>query len=448
MTLNFAWWYDTPDGPKCTRGQLLACLDIASLCFLGFEIVGRKNESYRAADVWAAFGKVMRDVGKPRHGMQLEGNIWQGNHIKGSILGGEQEAGSEEDEVLPAKTRVGGMAHLGVRMARSYMPKTKAIEARFNFLQNLMSHLPGNLGRSHITDKFTRAWSTFDRCRRGAEDPREHLPHISEMADAVQAAMDACNREPVETDAGDWIPAMQFEAAVQAKPLEKISDDFGWIFAREKKVVTLRGRKQSMAISIGGTAGDAKRWFGHASLQLVTPDNAKVMVLYDPLQTAGKAVILSADSRVLRVGEREISLGDTICVAKQLAESPKIKIGDGGEFVNRDIRKECADLVRTEYRSLAGPKATRRKIGEAYHGNGNAAQVASVGDTQVRLPDSMPREDICEEVATPARGGRGGIGKAPAEPCARGWLTEAQRADAMAGLFGDATTTDKEEIIF
>jgi hypothetical protein len=211
-------------------------------------------------------------------------------------------------------------------------------------------------------------------------------------------------------------------------------------------VVTLRGRKQSMALSIGGTAGDAKRWFGHASLQLVTPDNAKVMVLYDPLQTAGKAVILSADSRVLRVGEREISLGDTICVAEQLAEAPKIKNGPGGEFVNREIRKECADLVRTEYRSLAGPKASRRKIGEAYHGNGNAAQVASIGDTTVRLPDPLPRD----EPAPVSRGGRG-MGAADREPapCARGRLCDAERAELERLAYGlPEERAAEEEIIF
>lgn len=421
MTANFGWWRENPHGASAsakaygvevTRGQLLAGLDYASLAFLDFELLSREGESYRSADVWAMMGKMFRGTGMPRRGVVLEGGIWQGKDLHGvklNRLGREtREEMVDPEKPVPDLSRIGGLRHLGVRAHRSWGPKTKPIEGRFDFLQGMMEGIPGNLGRFRDQEREHR---NFVRCKMGYADPRDHLPHQSEMAESIARAMEACNSEPVEGRHIRGIPRALFEAACAAAPLSRVPREMGWIFARDKRVVTLPAN--GMVKLSGTTTGGAwTRYFRAPELSMIPVANPSLLVLFDPLETDGDAYILNADLKSWEQDGRTIRRGDFVCVAGQMAESPAIVVGGGYKDGNIATRKEIRDAVRGEYRSLGLGGGVARRIAEHYDGQGRAARVEAEGEAAAvtsRPARPAPQPEQALPVRTPRRAGLAGL---------------------------------------
>ena len=400
MTINFAWWSPWPladcecsrrYGVKVTRGQLLVCMDLVSLSFLHFALIARKGESYQANDIWAEYGRIFRTIGKPRKSIIHEGGHWTSSHIHGKKV---ELVGMDED------MRIGGLRALGIRADRCWTAKTKPIEARFDFLQNLMSELPGNLGRAREGEK---EWKIYNRCSAGTLDPRDYLPSQTQMADKIQEIMIRANREPL-TGRVRGIPEDLWEASIAKCPLLLPPADMGWIFARDARAVTLPS-KPPIRFRAPKTNGQEEIYFDHECLLLVTVDHLKVIVHFDPLETSGDAVIISADPRSFNlppIGDcpaRTVRAGQVLCVARRILASARVSdVVDG----NVEFTKNKVAAVRSEKRRITSNKSRATKFAEAYDGFGNAGSLEVSGDDQPETKQLLNPRPI-REPALPAR---------------------------------------------
>lgn len=423
MTANFAWWTPWPHrdcesskryGVKVSRGQCLATMDVGSYCFLGFDLLVRKGESYQANDIWASWGRLFRAVGMPRRRFVLEGSNWQSKQLHGEKVA----PGSINEDA-----RIGGLQSLGVGTVRSWTSKTKDIEHRFNFLQTVMDSQPGNLGRFRDGE---REWNTYNRCIAGAIDPRKYLPSQDQLADAIAEAMRRCNYEPVDGRKVRGIPAILFDESVAAMPLAKPDPKMGWVFSRDVKTITApsNGLIQTYFKHTGG-----RRYlhFSAPELLLLPLEHTKLQLCFDPLETGGNAVILSADARPFELNGHKISTGDFICVADYVAESPMLS---NRADANIELTREKNNAVRAAYRTITGGKTQLQRMTEAYDGFGQA----------VRVTNGMAPADFVTPARKSSPTGRAGI-SAPAMPAPeRGGGPAAIRpaaADAdAAALFG------------
>jgi hypothetical protein len=392
MTVNFGWWTPWPFadcecsrkwGVKVTRGQLLATIDLVSLKFLHFALLVRNGESYRANDIWAEYGRIFRGVGLPRKEIIHEGGNWESKHIHGHKI---EIAGADEE------LRVGGIARLGVKTTRSWSPKTKPIESRFDFLQTAMEGLPGNLGREK---EGRKEWQIYNRCAAGIIDPRAKLPSQREMADKIAELMAFLDGEPM-TGRVKGVPDEIWNASITAKPLRTPPPDMGWVFARDARLLTIPA-KGPLKCKFKQTSGDEELCFD-ATEFIFLPRGLKVMAHFDPLETAGEAVLISADTRSFELPPmdgrppRQVRMGDVVCVARRADSSPRSSdVADA----NSIAQKAKATAVRTESRRIDANKSRATKMAEAYDGFGQAMRVESNGEAcgtaAAALPMAPPR---------------------------------------------------------
>ena len=152
MSVNLPFWFESPFGTDRLAErhgvglgrQSLCAMDIASGKWLGFELIGRPRDAYRAEDILRFLRRLFTEYGTPRRGLRLERGIWQSKRLTGYAV---TDGGAAEEEVQrpgmdePERERiVGGIEALGIRVQYVHSPKAKGfIESGFNFLQAVMS---------------------------------------------------------------------------------------------------------------------------------------------------------------------------------------------------------------------------------------------------------------------------------------------------------------------
>lgn len=403
MTANFAYWTPWPfgdsesskrHGVKVTRGQLLAAMDLASMKFIHFDLIVRNGESYQTNDIWAEYGRIFKTIGMPRNEIIHEGGHWEGRQIHGQKVTGPD-----------AEMRIGGLQALGITATRSWTPKTKPIEGRFDFLQNLMEGLPGNLGRAREGGK---EWKIFNKCAAGTLDAREYLPSQSQIADKIMEIMMFANGEPLG-GRQRGTPNDLWDAAMAARPLQKLNPTMGWVFARDSRHLTLPS-KPPIKCRFQRTDGGRDLYFDDPCLLLIPHKKLKVMIHFDPLETEGEAVVVNSDLRSFDLpahsgqARRTIRPGDVICVARRVHESARINpAGDS----NLRLTKEKVNVVRTEVRSILGGKQRPVRMAEAYNGFGDAARLQQGGGGHAAAMPEMSAPVRRAPAITPARSSRG-----------------------------------------
>jgi len=152
MSVNLPFWYESPFGTDKLAErhgvgigrQSLCAMDIASGKWLGFELIGRPRDAYRAEDILRFLRRLFTEYGLPRRGLRLERGIWQSKRMTGYTVsdsgaaeGPVERPGMDEQE----KERVvGGLQALGIEIRYVHTPKAKGfIESGFNFLQSVMA---------------------------------------------------------------------------------------------------------------------------------------------------------------------------------------------------------------------------------------------------------------------------------------------------------------------
>jgi hypothetical protein len=91
MSVNYPFWFDNPFGSdKLAKAhgvgigrQSLCAMDLASCKWLGFVLIGRPRDAYRAEDILRFCRRLFQEYGLPRRGLRLERGIWQAKKIQG-----------------------------------------------------------------------------------------------------------------------------------------------------------------------------------------------------------------------------------------------------------------------------------------------------------------------------------------------------------------------------
>jgi len=342
MSNNFLCWVPWPyGGDPCSdkygvrvaRGQNLLAIDVASLFFFSFNFLIRLRDSYRADDIWEWIGRTYADVGKPRIGERWERGTWQARKLRGddALI----EAGHTDDKI-----RLGGMASLGLKVIISQSPTTKIIENRFNFLQRVMSTIPGQIGRTRGgMERETKIWM---QCQRGERDPREYFLSAEENTQRIEQSLTYCNNEPVEGAIYNGVPAQIWYEAVAARPLERLNPESSWLFARDKR--TVQADRSHIMIRYTNPQGDRSAWWFHHP-ELREFQGLKIHVYFDEYTPSAGAVLVVAEGR--RAGR--------ILSGAQLVEGcPQFSLAPGSIMTDREAverKKRHMNAVRSEYRA-------------------------------------------------------------------------------------------------
>lgn len=151
MSVNLPFWYESPFGTDKLAErhgvgigrQSLCAMDIASGKWLGFELIGRPRDAYRAEDILRFLRRLFGEYGLPRRGLRLERGIWQSKRMTGYAV--SETAAAEVVAERPGMDEperervVGGIKSLGIQVQYVFTPKAKGfIESGFNFLQAVM----------------------------------------------------------------------------------------------------------------------------------------------------------------------------------------------------------------------------------------------------------------------------------------------------------------------
>lgn len=173
MSLNQPFWFeadpqDFAGDPLAQRygkslgRQSLWAMDVRSGKWLGFELIGRRRDAYRAEDILRFLRRLFTDHGLPRRGLRLERGIWRSNKVLGVKVDAKERAALDpelaallavmgEDYERPEMAEddkqalVSGLASLGLEVVHAWTPKQKGlIEGGFNFLQRNINMAVGH----------------------------------------------------------------------------------------------------------------------------------------------------------------------------------------------------------------------------------------------------------------------------------------------------------------
>ncbi len=344
MSNNFLCWIPWPwGGDPCSdrygvrvaRGQNLLMIDVASLFFTSFNFLIRARDSYRADDIWQWIVHTYRDIGLPRIGERWERGTWAAKRLRG-----DQEALIEAGHT-DEHARLAGMAALGLRVIESQSPTTKIIENRFNFLQRIMATIPGQIGRKR--GEFERATKVWTACKAGYQDPRKHFLGYEECCDKIEESLAYVNAEPVEGYVYSGIPAQLWSDGIEAEPLQKLAEEKGYLFARDRREITAA----KCHVLVRHTRDDKSRgawWFHHPDLYRF--EGERIAVYFDRYAVESGATLVCLTGRK---SGTVIGHGDLISGCPQFALTNGFS--EAGDGLRR--RRQMMDAVIGEARTYS-----------------------------------------------------------------------------------------------
>jgi len=233
MSLNQPYWFDWPYGgdPLSDKfgvrlgRQMLAACDVASGRWLGFDLIGRVRDAYRAEDIIRFMGRICRTGGIPRLGKRLERGAWAAKAVRG-VTGANDE---KEQETLASVRELVDLHYV-------YSPHSKGvIEGSFDMLQTILSLSGIQIGRTR--GEYERTTQMMLACSAGRKHPAEcGFRHINEMADTVWKAMEQANARPKLGRLLQGIPNEKWEQSVGIEPLQTVPDSHAHLFLPVKQI--------------------------------------------------------------------------------------------------------------------------------------------------------------------------------------------------------------------
>lgn len=383
MTSNVLVWREDPGrmGFIIGQPQILPVLDIGSLRWLNVRVIMRQGGQYSGDDVWGLYGDVFDTFGLPAEGIVSEFGHWQSNRVLGYKTG------------LSYEDRVGGLASLGVKLIKSYDPRTKIIETRFNQLQHVMDACPGVAGRDQRTELSETVKRHLQECKSGKRHPSEVFLHVSKFADHVQGCMAEMNHErqdgmvlrgesPLEKWAND-------NGSNTVRP---IADSAKWLYRSAMNPVKIT--RNGVRVHQGSGAKMMPYYYDNP--ELLTPrQGQKVHVFWNDHNPDAAAIILGPDGTDPK---KRVFLG----VAKRVQQLGRFS-GTPEQLDAELARKKAAMLyARTELRAIDEHLHVRRP---AVPADASAVQIgqaiaasAERVETKQREVAQMKREIAAAEV--------------------------------------------------
>jgi len=340
MTSNVLCWLEWPNaqGWRIVQAQILPVLDVGSLRWLNVRVIARDGGQYTADDIWGLFGDVFDTFGLPNDGFLLEGGHWQSNKVRGA------KTDLADDE------RIGGLEGLGLKMRRSYDPRSKHIEMMFNHFQTEVDRVTGYAGRDQRKQLPEAVKKQVALCKGGHNHPREFFLHISQYATHCQDVMASMNHERREGQILKGESALE-KWANDNPQLRAIPPECRWMYRSDRNIVQVT--KNGLRITQGSGAKQLVHYFDAPFL--VPRKGTKVVVFWNSGNPDADAIVIDhASGRYLGAAPAVPRLGRFSATPAELEAEAK--------------RKQAAmHYARTEMRSIQ-PELARRHAPVPYDG--------------------------------------------------------------------------------
>jgi len=369
MTVNTPWWVEWPyGGDPCSdkfgvrvgRGQLIAWRDIASGRWLGFTLIMRWKDSYRAVDIMQSCGRVFAAVGTPRRALRFERGIWESKKIEGVPL-------FKDDGTFDR--RFGGLSELGFEIARTVSPKGKMIEQGFDPLQKVMGTFGVQVGR--YRGEFEQATKDLTACQAGHKDPRHcAFLHINELVARLEQAFGYLNSKRIRGYQVKGVPdELWLRHVNNDAPLNPLPREKEWIFLPDYFERQVRAGCVLVDKQINGQDLTPLQFEVADFVAAGLCEGFRLIGFYDSAQPALGAWLFNNEDSTRNISNWP--LGHFIGVAPYVNLAPQFCVGVGEHSPDTPARKRYCDAVRSAFVALGvfGRKAARTD--EASDGNGN-----------------------------------------------------------------------------
>jgi hypothetical protein len=334
MTANVYVWVEWPNekGWLLIRPQILAALDCGTLMWINIRAIIRPKGQYNKDDVWGLVGDLLDHQGKPG-AFLFEGGTWQSNVVKG------HKTGLDDD------SRFGGLQSLGIKLFRSFQPRSKPIEMAFNQLQYAADNCKGYCGREEKNDCPEAVKRAQYLCESGKAHPREFFLHLSQYTTHIETQMQLLNTErndgqilrgKGETPADAWL------ATLDPSIDRKIPDNAKWMYRAAYNIETVRANGVCVTVKSGKYA--VRYWYDNReALQPII--GRRVAVFWNDYDPDADAVILLLD--------KKNGLDGFHCVAPRIANIGRFNASKEQLRAEAQRKALSAQLARTESRALA-----------------------------------------------------------------------------------------------
>jgi hypothetical protein len=370
---NQPFLYKCPHTGSILLGrQILACRDLCSPKWLGFDHIGRPADAYRGEDIVRTLERLFRAWGRPRR-LRLERGSWESSFVHGI-------------EVPGMAARWGDLRDL-CQIDHVFKSKGKGtIESGFNVLQKWLGHTGTDLGRHR--GEFEEATKRLRQLQTTNVDP-ESLGFLTQEQSGIlhHAAGELINSRPMARQhlGGERVSPDDLTARLgwHTTPWH---DDHAWYFLPYKALRTVRGGCVRTSHAASGWPQLHFQINGQRD-GIYCENGHQILIAYDPARPDLGCRVCNADlSARNRSGWR---MGQVLIpAAPVLSDAPQFAAA-GVLSPHLPGRKKAAAAAATSFRAIMaaagtpGPAATKEAA--AFDGKGSHA---TAGD--IARPDAPP----------------------------------------------------------
>lgn len=388
MSVNQPFHVELPDGTHLLSRQGLYARDVKSGRWLGFDLVARPREAYRAEDILRFLRKLMFIYGKFSV-LRLERGIWAARSLRGWRQ--EDHGAAEEEFARPEMDRAEqaklseGLEAIGVRVQYVTSAHRKgALESSFNHLQTILATYTSDLNNvGRYPGEFEAVEKRNRQARNGRSPAELGFAPIDLLADRIWRAMDFVNRRP--HTAGTAYE--QWDRGVAARALPRLTEIDLAAFLPEMRPRRVAGGRVTCIVE--GRPHDFR-----ADIFAKLGAGYRVFVKFDPAEPVlGAAIYNRETSSANHLGLRP---GEFITFARWEMPGPQLEAerADGLPLVAaRELycglgplqddgyarRRAQEKFVRAAFRALPRPGQPAVGIAEIRDGRGSFARVVENG---------------------------------------------------------------------
>lgn len=368
MSLNQPFWYEWPYGGdplSDTFGvrlgrQMLASIDTATGKWIGFDLVGRVRDAYRAEDVVRFLGRIAATHGLPRLGFRLERGVWMSNTVRG--VQGTTDEGERQT--------IGSIRDI-VDIHYVYSPKAKGvIEGSFDNLQTALALHGLQVGRKR--GEYEAATKLALACAAARRHPADcGFPHISEAVERVNAAMNTLDARPKLGRLLTGIPQERFTAALTERPLARIPDERAHLFMPVKQIRPI----DAGHVRIRVPHYDHLFSFAVPGECAHLGNKYQLLVCFDPADPHAGAHVLDAESD--RCRDYHATPGQSYGIFPFAADAPQLDRRTVRSPLDSrpSTKRNYLAAARTHFRATGMVTGTGASIDQVADGHGNTARV-------------------------------------------------------------------------
>jgi len=389
MSLNQPFWYEWPYGGDPLSDmfgvrlgrQMLASVDTATGKWLGFDLIGRVRDAYRAEDVVRFLGRIGETHGLPRLGFRLERGVWASRAVRG-VKGISDD---EEQKVFASVRDVVAIHYV-------HSPKAKGIiEGSFDMLQTILSLDGIQIGRER--GEYEKATAAMLKCADGRMHPANAgFPHISEIAQRIENAMKTADARPKLGRLLRGIPQERFDESISVTPLNTVPENCAHLFLPVRKPTRIDGTFVRVKVphykhTFSFSVPDRLAYLGKGY---------SLLVCFDPADPHAGARVFDAetDGRL----HFDSVVGQSYGTFAFAPDAPQLNFSSAAKGTQR---RSYAAAARTHFRATGMRQGTGASIDQVADGHGSSARIARGLD--IARPENIPASSARAAEALQAR---------------------------------------------